>query len=88
MLDRLDVMEAKGCDAVEWDNADLPIHDVSYFCFTRLQFPQLRRHLECLHHWELLGVMCYAYLLSAIDTIAYGGCLLQKSSSLEWPAQR
>ncbi|CAN0070564.1 unnamed protein product, partial [Discosporangium mesarthrocarpum] len=27
MLDRLDVMKAKGCDAVEWDNADLPIHD-------------------------------------------------------------
>ncbi|CAN0438455.1 unnamed protein product, partial [Discosporangium mesarthrocarpum] len=28
MLDRLDVMKAKGCDAVEWDNADLPIHEV------------------------------------------------------------
>lgn len=29
MLERLDIMKAKGCDAVEWDNADLPVHDVS-----------------------------------------------------------
>ena len=30
MLERLDIMQAKGCDAVEWDNADLPVHDVSF----------------------------------------------------------
>ena len=29
MLERLDIMAARGCDAVEWDNADLPVHDVS-----------------------------------------------------------
>eukprot|EP00752_Nemacystus_decipiens_P018377 g16486.t1 len=28
MLDRLDTLQAKGCDAVEWDNADLPVHDL------------------------------------------------------------
>ncbi|CAM9538937.1 unnamed protein product, partial [Laminaria digitata] len=28
MLERLDIMAAKGCDAVEWDNADLPVHEV------------------------------------------------------------
>eukprot|EP00752_Nemacystus_decipiens_P006046 g5457.t1 len=28
MLDRLDIMKAKGCDAVEWDNADLPVHSL------------------------------------------------------------
>ncbi|CAM9487610.1 unnamed protein product, partial [Ectocarpus fasciculatus] len=28
MLERLDIMQAKGCDAVEWDNADLPVHDL------------------------------------------------------------
>ncbi|CAN0440151.1 unnamed protein product, partial [Pylaiella littoralis] len=26
MLERMDIMKAKGCDAVEWDNADLPVH--------------------------------------------------------------
>ena len=25
MLERLDIMAAKGCDAVEWDNADVYI---------------------------------------------------------------
>ncbi|CAN0442410.1 unnamed protein product [Pylaiella littoralis] len=29
MLERMDIMKAKGCDAVEWDNADLPVHTVS-----------------------------------------------------------
>lgn len=29
MLERLDIMKNKGCDAVEWDNADLPVHTVS-----------------------------------------------------------
>ena len=32
MLERLDIMKAKGCDAVEWDNADLPVHDVRLNC--------------------------------------------------------
>lgn len=30
MLERLDIMKAKGCDAVEWDNADLPVHEVNH----------------------------------------------------------
>ncbi|CAN0402969.1 unnamed protein product, partial [Ectocarpus sp. 12 AP-2014] len=29
LVERLDIMQAKGCDAVEWDNADLPVHNVS-----------------------------------------------------------
>ena len=29
MLERLDIMSARGCDAVEWDNADLPVHEVT-----------------------------------------------------------
>ena len=28
MLERLDIMAARGCNAVEWDNADLPVHEV------------------------------------------------------------
>lgn len=28
MLERLDIMAERGCDAVEWDNADLPVHEV------------------------------------------------------------
>lgn len=34
MLDRLDVMVTKGCDMVEWDNADLPIHEVTCTAMT------------------------------------------------------
>lgn len=29
MLERLDIMAAKGCDAVEWDNADVYVHEVT-----------------------------------------------------------
>lgn len=40
MLERLDIMATKGCDAVEWDNADLPVHQVTLnfklWCFRSL----------------------------------------------------
>lgn len=29
MLERLDIMAAKGCDAVEWDNPDVYAHEVT-----------------------------------------------------------
>lgn len=45
MLDRLDTLQAKGCDAVEWDNADLPVQSVS-LRFTRWPIAFARSALQ------------------------------------------
>lgn len=36
MLDRLDLMKTKGCDAVEWDNDDLVLNNLRIHTHDRL----------------------------------------------------
>jgi len=60
MLERLDIMKAKGCDAVEWDNADLPVHEVSP-CMILSPPPLIVRPASAIHETvfghELYGLL-------------------------------
>jgi len=70
MLERLDIMQAKGCDAVEWDNADLPVHTVGLTC---VRFSPIRCIVEPSKHY---------YQECAVSNLPPSGSMFRRCSSV------
>ncbi|CAM9917240.1 unnamed protein product, partial [Discosporangium mesarthrocarpum] len=94
MLDRLDVMKAKGCDAVEWDNADLPIHDVGFSDDGRISLSLqmvYNRWLVAQTHARGMGVAmknnneAAAFLADDYDMVVNEECFINGNCPNYWP---